>query len=81
MFKPSHLDASTKYPIVNLVYPGPQTGSCGSREFRRLAWRYAGFGGTWIVVVCIDGMGTPWRSKTFHEAYYGDMGDNTIPTR
>ena len=32
-----------------------------------------------FIVVCIDGMGTPWRSKAFHEAYYGDMGDNTIP--
>src|ERR1700721_4463872 len=32
-----------------------------------------------FVVVCIDGMGTPWRSKTFHEAYYGNLGDNTIP--
>jgi dienelactone hydrolase len=32
-----------------------------------------------FVVVEIDGMGTPWRSKKFHEAYYGDMGDNTLP--
>jgi dipeptidyl aminopeptidase/acylaminoacyl peptidase len=24
-------------------------------------------------------MGTPWRSKSFHEAYYGNLGDNTIP--
>jgi dipeptidyl aminopeptidase/acylaminoacyl peptidase len=24
-------------------------------------------------------MGTPWRSKTFHEAYYANLGDNTIP--
>ena len=24
-------------------------------------------------------MGTPWRSKRFHAAYYGDMGDNTLP--
>jgi dipeptidyl aminopeptidase/acylaminoacyl peptidase len=24
-------------------------------------------------------MGTPWRSKSFHEAWYGDMGDNTLP--
>ena len=24
-------------------------------------------------------MGTPWRSKRFHEAYYGNMGDNTLP--
>jgi len=29
--------------------------------------------------VQIDGMGTPWRSKTFHDAYFGDMGDNTLP--
>jgi len=29
--------------------------------------------------VQIDGMGTPWRSKKFHEAYYGDMGDKTLP--
>src|SRR5206468_12130283 len=27
----------------------------------------------------IDGMGTPGRSKKFHEAYFGDMGDNTLP--
>lgn len=31
------------------------------------------------MVVEIDGMGTPWRSKAFHEAYFGDMGDNTLP--
>jgi dipeptidyl aminopeptidase/acylaminoacyl peptidase len=32
-----------------------------------------------FVVVEIDGMGTPWRSKSFHDAYYGRMGDNTLP--
>jgi dipeptidyl-peptidase-4 len=79
MFKPSHLDASMKYPIVNLVYPGPQTGSCGSREFRASHGDMQSLAELGFVVVCIDGMGTPWRSKTFHEAYYGDMGDNTIP--
>ena len=41
MFKPTHFDASKKYPIVNYVYPGPQTGSCGSREFSRRASRHA----------------------------------------
>jgi dipeptidyl aminopeptidase/acylaminoacyl peptidase len=29
--------------------------------------------------VQIDGMGTPMRSKSFHDAYYGRMGDNTLP--
>ncbi len=24
-------------------------------------------------------MGTPWRGKKFHDAYYGNMGDNGLP--
>ncbi len=24
-------------------------------------------------------MGTPWRSHQFHAAYYGNLGDNTLP--
>jgi dipeptidyl-peptidase-4 len=79
MFKPSHMDAAKKYPIVNQVYPGPQTGSCGSREFSAAHRDMQSLAELGFVVVCIDGMGTPWRSKTFHEAYYANLGDNTIP--
>lgn len=79
MFKPSHFDASKKYPIVNHVYPGPQTGSCGSREFAASRGDSQALAELGFIVVCIDGMGTPWRSKSFHEAYYGNLGDNTIP--
>jgi len=79
MFEPTKLDAAQKYPIVNLVYPGPQTGSCGSREFHAAHGDMQSLAELGFIVVCIDGMGTPFRSKSFHEAYYGDMGDNTIP--
>jgi dipeptidyl-peptidase 4 len=79
MFKPSHFDAAKKYPIVNNVYPGPQTGSCGNREFSAAHNDMQSLAELGFIVVCIDGMGTPWRSKTFHEAYYGNLGDNTIP--
>ncbi len=79
MFKPSHFDASKKYPIVNYVYPGPQIGSCGSREFSAAHRDMQSLAELGFIVVCIDGMGTPFRSKTFHEAYYGNLGDNTIP--
>jgi dipeptidyl-peptidase 4 len=79
MFKPSNFDASKKYPIINNVYPGPQTGSCGSREFSPAHRDMQSLAELGFIVVCIDGMGTPWRSKTFHEAYYADLGDNTIP--
>ena len=79
MFKPTNLDANQKYPIINSIYPGPQTGSVGSRNFsagRGDAQAIAELG---FIVIKLDGMGTPWRSKSFHEAYYGDMGDNTLP--
>jgi len=79
MFKPTHLDPSQKYPIVNNVYPGPQIGSCGGRGFLAAHSDHQALAELGFIVVCIDRMGTPFRSKTFHEAYYGDMGDNTIP--
>jgi dipeptidyl-peptidase-4 len=79
MFKPTNFDATKKYPIVNNVYPGPQTGSCGSRGFAAAHKDDQALAELGFIVVCIDGMGTPWRSKAFHEAYWGDLGDNTIP--
>src|SRR6185436_10033550 len=33
MFRPTGWDSTRKYPIVNNIYPGPQTGSIGSRAF------------------------------------------------
>ena len=79
MFKPTNFDPSKKYPIVNHIYPGPQTGSVGSRSFSAARGDAQALAELGFIVVEIDGMGTPWRSKKFHEAYYGDMGDNTLP--
>jgi dipeptidyl-peptidase 4 len=79
LFKPTTLDASKKYPIINNIYPGPQTGSVGSRQFSPSRSDTQALAELGFVIVQIDGMGTPWRSKRFHEAYYGDMGDNTLP--
>src|SRR5215469_1158319 len=79
MFKPTDLDPNKKYPIINHIYPGPQTGSVGSRSFSAARGDCQSLAELGFVVVEIDGMGTPWRSKKFHEAYYGDMGDNTLP--
>jgi dipeptidyl-peptidase-4 len=78
MYKPTALDPSAKYPIVNHIYPGPQTGSVGGRAFSAARGDAQALAELGFVVVEIDGMGTPWRSKTFHEAYYGNMGDNTL---
>jgi dipeptidyl aminopeptidase/acylaminoacyl peptidase len=79
MFKPTNFDAAKRYPIVDHVYPGPQTGSCGSRSFTAAHKDNEALAELGFIVVCIDGMGTPGRSKSFHDALYGDLADNTIP--
>jgi dipeptidyl aminopeptidase/acylaminoacyl peptidase len=79
MFKPATFDPTKKYPIINHIYPGPQTGSVGTRSFSPARGDAHALAEIGFIVVEIDGMGTPWRSKKFHEAYYGDMGDNTLP--
>ena len=79
MFRPSDFDPSMKYPIVNYLYPGPQSGSVGSRSFRTAHRDLQAIAELGFVVVELDAMGTPMRSRSFHEAYYGNMGDNGLP--
>ena len=79
MFTPTDLDPSKKYPVVNYIYPGPQTGSVRGRSFTAARIDHQTLAELGFVVVAIDGLGTPWRSKRFHDAFDGDIGDNTLP--
>jgi dipeptidyl aminopeptidase/acylaminoacyl peptidase len=79
MFKPTNLDEKKKYPIINHIYPGPQGGSVGSRSFSAARSDTQALAELGFIVVEIDGMGNPLRSKKFHDAYYANMGDNTLP--
>lgn len=79
MYKPTHFDSTKSYPIVNYLYPGPQTGSVGSRSFRPSRGDKQALAELGFIVVEVDAMGTPGRSKSFHAFYYGNMGDNGLP--
>ncbi|MBC7798024.1 MAG: DPP IV N-terminal domain-containing protein [Pyrinomonadaceae bacterium] len=79
MFTPTNLDITKKYPIVNYIYPGPQTGSVGSRSFSAARGDNQALAELGFVVVAIDGTCNPLRSKKFHDACYGNMADNTLP--
>ncbi len=78
MYLPPRMESTKKYPIISNIYPGPQVGSVG-------AWTYKGGGEPFalaelgFVVVQIDHLGTPGRSKSFHDAYYGNFIDNGLP--
>ena len=80
LFKPSTVEPGRRYPVIDYIYPGPQVGSLGGRQFT------VAYGGNaralaelGFFVVQVDAMGTPGRSKAFHDAYYGNMSDNGIP--
>lgn len=79
MFRPTLFDETKRYPIINNIYPGPQTGSVRSRSFLPAHGDAQALAELGFIVVQIDAMGTPWRSKSFHAAYYGNMGDNGLP--
>ncbi len=79
MYQPSKLDESGSYPILNYLYPGPQAGSVGTRAFLSARMDKQALAELGFIVVEVDAMGTPGRSKAFHDAYYGDMGDNGLP--
>jgi len=79
MYKPTRFDASRKYPIIDHIYPGPTPGSVGSRRFVAARGDSQALAELGFILIELDGMGTPTRSKKFHDAYYGDMGDNTLP--
>src|SRR5262249_28107265 len=59
--------------------PGPQSGSVPTRIFYPATNDQHALAELGFVVVEIDGMGTPFRSKAFHDFYYSHMGDNTLP--
>src|SRR3546814_3021192 len=79
MFKPSDFDPAKQYPIVVNIYPGPQQGSIDSRSFRPTYDDNQALAELGFIVIAVDGMGTPLRSKSFKAVSYAHMADHTLP--
>ncbi|MEN6619244.1 MAG: DPP IV N-terminal domain-containing protein [Rikenellaceae bacterium] len=75
MYKPFDFDSTKLYPIIEYVYPGPQT------EAVNMSWtksmdridRLAQFG--YIVITVGNRGGHPSRSKWYHNYGYGNLRD------
>lgn len=78
IYMPPNIDSTKKYPIISHIYPGPQVGSVGRWDFKSGGEPYA-LAELGFVVIQLDHMGTPLRSKAFHDNYYGFFGDNGLP--
>lgn len=75
MYKPFDFDPSRKYPIIEYVYPGPQTESVTQTftPLRNDRMMLANFG--FIVIEVGNRGGNPHRSKWYHTYGYGNLRD------
>lgn len=79
IFRPTNFDPQKKYPVVEQIYAGPQSAFVPKRfasYHGPQAMAELGF-----IVVQIDGMGTNWRSKAFHDVCWQNLGDSGFPDR
>lgn len=75
IFRPSDYSPDRRYPVLDAVYPGPQTiRTVKSFDVERMASEQA-LAELGFIVVTIDGRGTPLRSKAFLDASHGDLGN------
>lgn len=77
IIRPADFDSTKKYPVLDAIYAGPH-GFHVHKAFSPLSsqrqWADQGY-----VVVEIDGMGTNWRGKAFHDVCYKNLRDSGLP--
>jgi dipeptidyl aminopeptidase/acylaminoacyl peptidase len=79
IFRPSNFDPDKKYPVLEDIYAGPQSAFVpkGFLPFHG----QQGMAELGFIVVKIDGMGTNFRSKAFHDVCWKNLGDAGFPDR
>jgi dipeptidyl aminopeptidase/acylaminoacyl peptidase len=79
LHRPSHFREDRKYPVVEMIYAGPQGAHVPKGFGLHLAAKQMAELG--FIVVQIDGMGTSHRSKAFHDVCWKNLGDAGFPDR
>jgi dipeptidyl-peptidase-4 len=75
MYKPFNFDSTKKYPLMEYVYPGPQTEAV-NKAFGRGMDRTDRLAQLGMVVITIGNRGGhPSRSKWYHNYGYGNLRD------
>ena len=79
VYRPTHWKETERYPIIESIYAGPHGAHVPKRwSVHRKPRELAELG---FIVVQIDGMGTNWRSKAFHDVCWKNLGDAGFPDR
>ena len=79
LVRPKNFDPKEKYPVIEQIYAGPH-GAHVPKAFGGGAG-VQGMADLGFIVVQIDGMGTNWRSKAFHDVAWKNLKDAGFPDR
>jgi dipeptidyl aminopeptidase/acylaminoacyl peptidase len=79
IYRPSNFDPAKKYPVIEEIYAGPH-GQFVPKAFG-IQGRQHSIAELGFIVVQIDGMGTNWRSRAFHDVCWKNLGDSGFPDR
>lgn len=78
VFKPADLDVHLAYPVVEMIYGGPQDLNVAHWQGDPPYWIGQALASSGFVTVAIDGRGTPERGRDFGAAFYGRIGQGGI---
>jgi dipeptidyl aminopeptidase/acylaminoacyl peptidase len=79
LIRPAGLDPARRYPVIEEIYAGPQDAHV-PKAFGRLIRQHT-IAELGFIVVQIDGMGTNWREKKFHDVCWKNLADAGFPDR
>ncbi len=75
LWRPHGFDPQGHYPVIDSIYPGPQTHRAGPAFDTVMPGEAESLAALGFAVVAIDGRGTAGRSKAFADHSYGDLGN------
>ncbi len=78
--RPRDFDPLKKYPVIENIYAGPHDYHV-PKSFRAGRGHQQQLADRGFIVVQIDGMGTAWRSKAFHDVCWQNLKDAGFPDR
>ncbi|MEI7946366.1 MAG: prolyl oligopeptidase family serine peptidase [bacterium] len=80
-YRPRSFVPGKRYPVIENIYAGPHGAFVAKVWNAGQSVRNQTFANLGFIVVSIDGMGTNWRSKKFHDVAWKNIADAGFPDR
>lgn len=81
LIRPSTFDPARRYPVIDAIYGGPSMNRApvSFAEIGDSFWQAQAIAELGFVVVMVDGLGMPYRSKAYRDVAYRNLADAGLP--